>query len=525
MVSVASSAVFIDPRGLPRPRAGGPTARTSTEPDALTELHRLCREGRLYDIERWIQEGRSLQLVAGAVAGRGRVSSALEIALEQRNHALLLLLLCNGYDTNREPTSPLNLALRARRWDLVDLLLEWGADPHQVDLADLFETYHSGLFERFRSLGVDLTAGHALAEALGYHSSNKPLFGFAKRHRRDDPRIQLELDIALAHHARKGNEKGLELCLWAGADPHNPVPDLDYPQPADDDAPDEDEGFSGYSAIYEACSSGHAEILERLSPDPARDDFDELYRVARSASVIDVLARYQPPQHATPLIQHQLFWLNFGYDRWESLEALRRLFEHGLRWETASSEEIAGIRRDILKTSDHVFVDLIKLLAEGEHCSSDILQELARTPTMRARMKKVRFIPASPNDRSIFDPVRPSRSREVLARFGVRLPKPAVPERRLPYQVRIGAPRPGTKQVPMDRTTLFERVWSVPVEKLAMEWGLSGRGLAKACSRLRIPVPPRGYWARREVGQRVSRPRLPQLHPGEAEEIVVWVPI
>jgi len=35
------------------------------------------------------------------------------------------------------------------------------------------------------------------------------------------------------------------------------------------------------------------------------------------------------------------------------------------------------------------------------------------------------------------------------------------------------------------------RVWSVPVDKLATEWGLSGRGLAKACRRLKIPVPSR----------------------------------
>ena len=76
----------------------------------------------------------------------------------------------------------------------------------------------------------------------------------------------------------------------------------------------------------------------------------------------------------------------------------------------------------------------------------------------------------------------------------------------------------------MDRSALFDRVWSVPVDKLAKEWGLSGRGLAKACRRLQIPVPPRGYLARVAAGQRVRRPKLPTLPPGQGEEVVIRVP-
>jgi hypothetical protein len=79
-----------------------------------------------------------------------------------------------------------------------------------------------------------LTAGHELASALGYHTSNKPLFGWVKHHR-DDPKIQKELDIALAHHAREENEKGVQLSLWTGANPHAVVPNLRYPGLTDDD--------------------------------------------------------------------------------------------------------------------------------------------------------------------------------------------------------------------------------------------------------------------------------------------------
>jgi hypothetical protein len=61
-----------------------------------------------------------------------------------------------------------------------------------------------------------------LAEALAYHTSNKPLFGFAKRHREYDPAIQKQLNIALLHHTEEGNEKGVQLCLWAGPIPIAP---------------------------------------------------------------------------------------------------------------------------------------------------------------------------------------------------------------------------------------------------------------------------------------------------------------
>ena len=38
---------------------------------------------------------------------------------------------------DRLPRSALGLAIQSRHWELVDILLEWGADPHQVSLGDL----------------------------------------------------------------------------------------------------------------------------------------------------------------------------------------------------------------------------------------------------------------------------------------------------------------------------------------------------------------------------------------------------
>src|SRR5947208_7504357 len=128
---------FIDPRDQVTPGLSKSPARTTTDREELTELHRLCREGRLYDVERWIRVGRPVQIAQGTPVKRARATSALEIGVHAGNHALVLLLLSNGYDPNQELPSPLDLALRARRFDLVSLLLEWGTAPHCVDLSDL----------------------------------------------------------------------------------------------------------------------------------------------------------------------------------------------------------------------------------------------------------------------------------------------------------------------------------------------------------------------------------------------------
>jgi hypothetical protein len=71
------------------------------------------------------------------------------------------------------------------------------------------------------------------------------------------------------------------------------------------------------------------------------------------------------------------------------------------------------------------------------------------------------------------------------------------------------------------RQQLYELVWSGPMTTLAKSLGISGVGLAKACRRGDIPVPPRGYWARLAAGQRVARTPLPRRAPGMSDRVTV----
>ena len=70
----------------------------------------------------------------------------------------------------------------------------------------------------------------------------------------------------------------------------------------------------------------------------------------------------------------------------------------------------------------------------------------------------------------------------------------------------------------LQRNELFEMVWREPLSKIASRLGISGVGLAKACKRHNIPVPPRGYWAKLQHGKRVWRiPALPPAPDGKDE--------
>lgn len=513
---------FVDPRSDPSPSNNASGPRLTENQEELKPLHVLCREGRLYEIEQWIRDGRPLQIASG-VSLSGRTTSALKIALERGDYALTYLLLCNGYQTRLQRGSPLDMALESRRTDLLDLLLEWGADPHEMDLYYLFATYDSSLFERFRALGVDLSAYHEFVDALAHHTSNKPLFGFARRHRRTDPKIQEELNLALRYHAGEANERGIALCLWAGADPHAPTFDLRYGGPRDD--PDDDDPYLGESAIHDACSRGHPEILERLGPDPDRDDFDDLYEWAGSAAVIRVLGQIQLPEDVTIVLRAQIGWPIWHHrDEWRLISKLKALFDIGVRWREAPAKDIGEIRRAILKTSDRTFIEIMTLLGRDDHCSPEIRKELARTSAIQSRMRKVGFLPSKKNPTHYEQP-RPTRSREVVKNFGLEPPRPKQLVRSLPHSVRIGRRGRDRQPLHLDREALFELVWSTPIVTLADGWGLSGRGLAKACRRIKIPVPGRGYWAKKQAGKRIGRrPSLPELPAGQAEEIVIWVP-
>ncbi len=71
------------------------------------------------------------------------------------------------------------------------------------------------------------------------------------------------------------------------------------------------------------------------------------------------------------------------------------------------------------------------------------------------------------------------------------------------------------------RQALYDAVWAQPMTRLSKEFGVSDVGLAKACRKLSVPIPPRGYWARKAAGKPVIQAALPPRPPGLGDETTI----
>ncbi|WP_138513379.1 RWP-RK domain-containing protein [Maricaulis alexandrii] len=73
----------------------------------------------------------------------------------------------------------------------------------------------------------------------------------------------------------------------------------------------------------------------------------------------------------------------------------------------------------------------------------------------------------------------------------------------------------------LTREQLYNRVWETPISQLAEEFGVSGRGLKKICERHDIPVPYRGYWAKKAAGKPVVKYRLSKAKVPPDREVTI----
>lgn len=77
------------------------------------------------------------------------------------------------------------------------------------------------------------------------------------------------------------------------------------------------------------------------------------------------------------------------------------------------------------------------------------------------------------------------------------------------------------KPIVLTREELYRQVWDTPMSRLAVQYGITGTGLAKICDRLNIPCPPRGYWAKRAAGKKVVTYRLPSLEKDTPQRVTI----
>jgi hypothetical protein len=265
--------------------------------------------------------------------------------------------------------------------------------------------------------------------------------------------------------------------------------------------------------MEDAAASGHLEVLKRLKPVSDRDRLVELLNWAAFGPHKETI-RYlldlgaQPnnkPNGGSAALDRCLWNFQFESIRWthyggkirkwqigRSLESIQVLAEHGAEWRPDGPYEMNSVRRLPLNCESDVTIELLKILTEHKACSDDTLRLLFSSSRMQEHVSdqswwlarlKLKDIVANPSGvkRKPAKITMANVSRELLTRY--------------------------------NREELYEKAWCRPIQQLANEYGISDVGLAKVCRKLAVPIPGRGYWAKKAAGKPV--PKRPALTPLE----------
>jgi hypothetical protein len=471
-------------------------------PDAEL-LVTLCQKGKLYEVEKWIRAGKSLRVPSECKA------TPLRTALERGFHSLVELLARNDVGQEAKNQALLD-AVTHRSSEFVELLLKLGADISSVPFSDVLLSWDPKLIRFFLSRGADFVTGAPFAEAFTakIRTALGPFMECKRGHPQFARELQAQADSALRYFCDSGSEKWVSLMLWAGADPRSAGP-----MPGE---PDDSESYT--NALKQASYKGNLTILKMLRPDPDRDNISELVHNSAMfghAEALAFLLELNPnlndkPNGGSSALDGTLWHLGFDhvapffskrqralYEVRSSLNLIHTLVEHGAVWRPNDAYAVNSLRRTLFECDPAVTTELLKILKAREACSEETAAKLLRTPRMKLHLAPVenrlpRWATKKAQNRGESD-----RSDGTEARTQKPL-EPSAPSYALLRKY--------------NREVLYEEVWAQPMQTLAAKYGISDVGLAKGCRKLRVPLPGRGYWAKKAAAKRIpKRPALPAL--------------
>ena len=475
-------------------------------PSEAKHLLRLCKIGRLFDVQHWIASGESLSVPADLK------TTPLEVALDTGFHSLVEMLVRHEASQNLKNRA-LRHAVSLKRLDFIELLVSNGAEISSVPFISVLRVWEPTIIRYFLDHGADFITDSPFAVAFSerIRTALRPWRECRDKYPNAAPHLQEQADRALRHFCFQDDLKWVSLLMWVGADPRSSGPTLDDDEDSDD--PEE-----RTTAIEAAAHSENVQIMKRLKPDVERDNVDKLLIYAASFGHADVV-RYlleigakpneEPNVGSTAL--HQCL-LSFQYKslryrisstwygtsckapRYEvskTLETIQLLLEKGARWQPDNARELASVRRNLYECEPDVTLELVELLVNHKACSKDALDNLLRTPAMKKHLIPVRI-----------------KLRQMG--FDVRTTEQKEEDERQKEAFRRWALR-GLAST-YNREKIYEEIWLEPIQHVAKRYKLSDVGFAKVCRKLDIPRPGRGYWAMKAAGKPVpKRPPLSKL--------------
>lgn len=360
-------------------------------------LNELCKAGRLFDVQDWIQSGKPVNPRQPEKGNRRR--TPLELAVESGFHSLVQILVEAGAVIVDDRYNALEQAVIKRRLDIVMMLVEHGADVNSVAMYNVFETWDPKIMDYFIEHGADMETDYPLAEALSMRIRTG--LGVIKRHKHRFSNFQEQSNIALRYHCKKGDLKWVSLMLWAGADPYAKGPDIDDVY----SVPDEEEMCAlEYAAFYD-----HFDVfkLKQIKLDPKHPVAQDLLEYACYSNESNLLVLFlekgfnprDRKDQGTLLIQRCLwtmidFWERspHGYGPMrdfdshrarEKMKMIHLLAKHGARWEPHEKGNIKDARSSLLKMKPDYTVEFIWIMSQYKASSKECIENLIRTPSIK----------------------------------------------------------------------------------------------------------------------------------------------
>jgi hypothetical protein len=374
-------------------------ADASAVADDSEELIRLCRAGRLYALDRWILDGKPLD-ISGA-RKRGKPKSLLEIAVESGFHSLVELIA--KHETNQSSKdAALAHSVSSRRLDLVELLLANGADIKSVPLVDVLLTWEPKTIRFFLDHGADAVSDRPFAEAFGakIRTLLRAYVDYKRAHPELAAKLQEQVDCALRHFCGEGDLKWVSLLIWAGGDPRSRGPCL-YKEYTED--PD-----CYTSGIEEACHSETVDVLKKLKPDPSRDNLSELLHSAAISNrqptlhyLLEMGANpNDKPNGGSRAVDTALWHLDVAginlqggkgrkpkYVAWKERACLGELLAHGAIWNPNEKYQVNSLRSALLEYDPELTIELLQMFRKYNACPAERVHALLGTPRMKEHMK------------------------------------------------------------------------------------------------------------------------------------------
>lgn len=358
------------------------TTSPQLTPEEFKQLCDLCRVGKLYDVEKWIAQGKPVN------GQPHRHTSPLLIAIDKGFHSLVELLVKNGADLSGK-INPLQRAVARQNPDIVELLIRYGANVRSVDFAYVCRFGpHPRTLRLFMDNGADFRTGYPIAHA--FQEGIRTMLGLYKTYVGQYAEIQKQADMALRYHCEEGNMGWVCRLLWAGANPRAKVLRTN----------DEEDPELEATALECAASSGHCDVVKKIV-DPAKDDLDQLLCDAcfgHSPELIKYLIELganpngRRQDGSTPLSKLFLAFSWYsdhtfsrtGYhDEGQIDRCMEEMFARGAKWEPTDGYELSLVRRALYNKWADSILSFIRMLKHHEACSDEMLVQLVNTGRMR----------------------------------------------------------------------------------------------------------------------------------------------